>query len=172
MKRAAGLDRAIYIIYLTDLLINELVKLGRKKMENTLNGAGWKTTALLLARLVMAAMFALGMVFKFMSISATAGYISSAGFPLPTLLAWCAAIFELALVLAFLTGAYFREAALLGAVYIVFLGFAFHGPSHWTDAEGLNFGAFVSHFPFAAGLLFAAVHGPGQTLAMRMGWLK
>ena len=83
-----------------------------------------------------------------------------------------AAIFELALVLAFLTGAYFREAALLAAVYVIFLGFAFHGPSHWTDAEGLNFGAFVSHFPFAAGLLFAAVHGPGHVLALNRGWLK
>ena len=132
----------------------------------------WKTFALLLARLIMALNFSLGCVFKFIDINATAGYIASAGFPMATALAWLAAFFELALVLCLLTGAYFREAALLGAIYVVFLGFAFHGPSHWTDTEGLNFGAFISHFPFAAGLLFAAVHGPGNELALKRGWIK
>ena len=136
-------------------------------MEQINQDAGWKTAALLLARLIMAAMFSLGMVFKFADINATAGYIAMAGFPLATLLAWLAAFFELALVLCFLSGAYFREACLLGAIYLVFLGFAFHGPSHWTDAEGLNFGAFISHFPFAAGLLFAAVNGPGTFLVWK-----
>ena len=135
-------------------------------MEQIDHEAGWKTVALLLARLIMAAMFSLGMVFKFADISATATYIAAAGFPLATLLAWMAGFFELAIVLCLLSGAYFREACLLGAIYILFLGFAFHGPSHWTDAEGLNFGAFVSHFPFAAGLFFAAVNGPGRVLAI------
>jgi len=141
-------------------------------MDQVRQDSGWKIAALLLARLVVAALFAMGMVFKFADINATAGSIAAAGFPLSTLLAWAAALFELALVLAFLSGAFFREAALLAAAYLIFLGFAFHGPSHWNDAEGLNFGAFISHFPFAAGLLFAAVHGPGRTLALQWGLLK
>ena len=136
-------------------------------MEQISQDAMWKTVALLLGRLIMAAMFSLGMVFKFVDISATASAIAGAGFPLAMLLAWLAAFFELALVLCFLSGAYFREAALLAVVYVVFLGFAFHGPSHWTDDAGLNFGAFVSHFPFAAGLLFAAVNGPGTLLVWK-----
>ena len=141
-------------------------------MDQVRQDSGWKIAALLLARLVVAALFAMGMVFKFADINATAGYIAAAGFPLSTLLAWAAAIFELALVLAFLSGAYFREAALLAAAYLIFLGFAFHGPSHWTDSEGLNFGAFISHFPFAAGLLFAAVHGSGHVFALKSSRLK
>ena len=141
-------------------------------MDQINQDGGWKTVALLSARLVFAATFAMGMVFKFVDINSTAGSIAAAGFPFSTLLAWAAAIFELALVLAFLSGAYFREAALLAAAYLIFLAFAFHGPSHWTDSEGLNFGAFFSHFPFAAGLLFAAVHGPGRTLALQWGLLK
>ncbi|MEO9167128.1 MAG: DoxX family protein [Aestuariivirga sp.] len=141
-------------------------------MEQINQDAGWKTAALLLARLIMAAMFSLGMVLKFSDITGTASAIAGAGFPFATLLAWAAAFFELAIVLCILSGAYFREACLLGAIYLVFLAFAFHGPSHWTDAEGLNFGAFVSHFPFAAGLLFAAVHGPGRTLALQRSVLK
>jgi putative oxidoreductase len=132
----------------------------------------WKIFALLLARLIMAAMFAMACIFKFVDINATATYISSAGFPFSQVLAWLAAFFELALVLSFLTGAFFREASLLAAVYVVFLGFAFHGSSHWTDPEGLNIGAFISHFPFAAGLLFAAVNGPGQKFSLRSGVLK
>ena len=134
--------------------------------------SGWKTWVVLVARLVMAALFAMAMVFKFSGIAATAGFIAAAGFPFSVLLAWLAAFFELGLVLAFLTGAYFREAALLAAAYVVFLAFAFHGPSHWTDAEGLNIGAFISHFPFAAGLLFAAAYGPGRVLTWRRGWLR
>ncbi len=132
----------------------------------------WKTFALLLARLIMAAMFAMACIFKFVDINATATYIAAAGFPFSQALASLAALFELALVLSFLSGAFFREASLLAALYVVFLAFAFHGASHWTDAEGLNFGAFISHFPFAAGLLFAAVNGPGQTLTFRNGVLK
>jgi uncharacterized membrane protein YphA (DoxX/SURF4 family) len=108
--------------------------------------------------------------FKLMDINATAGYIASAGFPLPKLLAWLAALFELALVAGFLTGAYFSETALLAAAYVLFLGFAFHGPSHWTGNQ-TEFGFFVDHFTFIAGLLFAAVYGPGRVLAMNRGWI-
>ena len=86
------------------------------------------------------------------------------------LLAWLAAFFELVLIAGFLTGAYFSETALLAAVYVLFLGFAFHGPSHWTGNQ-TEFGFFVDHFTFIAGLLFAAAYGPGQILAMNRGWI-
>src|SRR4051794_22271674 len=108
----------------------------------------------------------MAMAFKFAGMNATAGYIAAAGFPFPLLLAWIAAFFELALVLAFLTGIYFSEAAILAAAYVLFLAFAFHGPSHWTGNQ-LEFGAFIDHFTFIAGLLFAAVHGPGTALVLR-----
>jgi uncharacterized membrane protein YphA (DoxX/SURF4 family) len=113
----------------------------------------------------------MGAVFKFLDIDATAGYIASAGFPFPVFLTWVAALFEVALVVAFLTGAFFREAALAAAIYVVFLGFTFHGPAHW-DGNQMEFGFFVDHFTFLAGLLFAAVHGPGEALASRIGVLR
>ena len=81
-----------------------------------------------------------------------------------------AAIFEIALVAAFLSGAWFREASLLAAAYILFLALAFHGPSHWEGNQA-EFGFFVDHFSFLAGLLFAAVHGPGDRLALHNGLL-
>lgn len=121
---------------------------------------GWAKLAVLVARLIFAAVFIMAVGFKFSDIGGTAGYIQAAGFPLPTLLAWLAALFELALVACFLTGAYFSEAALAAAAYVIFLAFAFHGPSHWAGNQA-EFGSFVDHFTFMAGLLFAAAHGPG-----------
>ena len=129
-----------------------------------------KTIAILIGRFIFAAVFAMAVTFKLLDIQATANYIAAAGFPFPLLLAWLVVIFELALVLAFLTGAFFSEAALLAAVYVIFLGFAFHGPSHWEGNQA-EFGFFVDHFTFMAGLLFAAVHGPGSVLAARYGHL-
>ena len=129
-----------------------------------------RTAAILLARLIFAGIFAMAAIFKFMGMSDTAGYIAAAGFPFPLLLAWLAAIFEVALVLAFLTGAFFSEAALLAGIYVIFLAFAFHGPSHGQGNQ-YEFGSFVDHFIFLAGLLFAAVHGPGNVLAIRKGFV-
>ncbi|MDQ6435124.1 DoxX family protein [Mesorhizobium sp. LHD-90] len=127
-----------------------------------------RTAAILVARLIFAGLFAMAAAFKFAGMADTAGYIAAAGFPFPLLLAWLAAIFEVALMLCFLTGAFFSEASLLAGIYVIFLAFAFHGPGRWEGNQH-EFGFFVDHFTFLAGLLFAAVHGPGKTLAIRRG---
>jgi len=125
-----------------------------------------RTVAILAARLIFAGVFVMAAGFKFAGMQATAGYIASAGFPFSLALAWIAAFFESALAIGFLTGAFFSEVACLAAAYVLFLAFAFHGPSHWNGNQA-EFGFFVDHFTFIAGLLFAAVHGPGQVLAVR-----
>jgi uncharacterized membrane protein YphA (DoxX/SURF4 family) len=131
------------------------------------NSIGWSTAAILVGRFIFAAVFIMAVTFKLIDINATAQLIASAGFPLANTLAWLAVLLELALITCFLTGAYFSEASLLAAAYVVFLGFAFHGPSHWA-ANQAEFGFFVDHFTFMAGLLFAAAHGPGRVLAIKM----
>jgi putative oxidoreductase len=123
--------------------------------------------AVILARLILALVFLMAFVFKVIGFGMIAEAIRMAGFPFPMVLAVLAALFELALVVSLLTGVYFSELMLAGFVYVVFLAFAFHGPSHWTDAKGLEFGAFVSHFPFAAAMLFAVGHGPGRRFVAR-----
>jgi uncharacterized membrane protein YphA (DoxX/SURF4 family) len=125
-----------------------------------------KTAAILIARLIFAGVFGMAAAFKFADMGATAQYIAAIDFPAPMLFAWLSAFFEVALVAAFLTGLYFSEAALLAAAYVLFLAFAFHGPSHWTGNQ-MEFGFFVDHFSFIAGLLFAAVHGPGDKLVLK-----
>ena len=131
----------------------------------------WKVIVILVARLIFAGLFAMAATFKFADMNGTAGYIAAVGFPFPLLLAWLAAFFETAFVLCLLTGAYFTEAALLAALYVLFLAFAFHGPSQWKPDDPTEFGFFVDHFTFIAGLLFAAVHGPGSMLALRRSFI-
>ena len=46
-----------------------------------------------------------------------------------------------------------------------------HGPSHWAKNQD-EFGFFVDHFTFLAGLLFAAVHGPGPVMSVRKGFVN
>ena len=125
----------------------------------------WARTAVLVARIIFAAVFAMAMAFKFAGMGATAKFIAAAGIPAAYPLAWLAALFELALVLCFLTGALFREAALAAAAYVLFLACVFHGPAHWSANQD-QFGFFVDHFTFIAGLLLAAVHGPGDLFAL------
>ena len=125
-----------------------------------------KTAAILVARLIFAFVFGMAAVFKFVDMGATAAYIAAINFPAPMLFAWLAAFFEVALVVTFLTGLYVREAALLAAAYVLFLAFAFHGPSHWTGNQ-MEFGFFVDHFSFIAGLLLAFAYGTGNSLVVR-----
>jgi putative oxidoreductase len=123
--------------------------------------SGWATAAVLVGRLIFTAIFVMAVGFKLADMGGTAVYIATAGFPVPTLLAWLAALLELALVLCFLTGAFFTPAALIAAAYVLFLGLTFHGPARWAGSQ-VEFGFFVDHFTFIAGLLFAAAHGPGR----------
>jgi uncharacterized membrane protein YphA (DoxX/SURF4 family) len=126
-----------------------------------------KTAAILIGRLIFAGVFLMAAAFKFwlMGIDATAGEIAGAGFPYPVLLAWVAAFFEVALGIGFLTGLFFREVAIVAIAYVLFLAFSFHGPDKFAK-NPMEFGFFVDHFTFVAGLLFAAVHGPGRALVL------
>jgi len=127
-----------------------------------------KTAAILVARLIFAAVFLMSASFKFwlLGLDATAAEIAAAGFPYPLFLAWVAALFEVALGIGFLTGLYFREVAIVSIAYILFLAFSFHGPDKFAG-NPMEFGFFVDHFTFVAGLLFAAVHGPGTKFVLR-----
>ena len=140
-------------------------------MTTNSQSPAWPTSAVLVGRLIFAAVFLMALAFKVMDIGGTAAYIASAGFLVPKLLVWLAALFELALTVCLLTGAFFAEAALLAAAYVLFLAFAFHGPSHWSGNQA-EFGFFVDHFTFIAGLLFAAAYGPGARLAIGLRFLR
>ena len=129
---------------------------------------GARTAAIIIARLLFAFAFAQGAAFKFVFVGmdATGSQIAAAGFPAPMLLAWVAAFLEIGLAIAFLTGLLFSEAAIVATAYVLFLAFSFYGPEHW-NGDLMTYGLFSSHLPFIAGLLFAAVHGPGDAMVLR-----
>src|SRR5205807_8212700 len=126
----------------------------------------WAAVAIIVPRLIFAAVFSMATAFKFAGIHDTASFIAAAGFPFALFLAWIAAFFELALVLCFLSGAFFTEASLAAVAFVVFLGFSFHGPSHWYGNHA-EFGSIVDYFTFLAGLLFVAVNGLGDVLVLK-----
>jgi uncharacterized membrane protein YphA (DoxX/SURF4 family) len=129
-------------------------------LSGIVNHPFWQRGGLLIARLVIAGVFAMACFFKFKDIGGTAAYIEAAGFPMGVELGWIAAICELLLVISFLTGILMREAALLAAIYVLFLAFAFHGPQTW-EGDVNKVGFFVDHFTFTAGLLYMTAFGPG-----------
>jgi uncharacterized membrane protein YphA (DoxX/SURF4 family) len=126
----------------------------------------WQSGGLLIGRLVIFGIFAMACFFKFKDMNSTAQVIAAVGFSVPLVLAWLAAILEVLLALAFLTGVFMREAALVALVYVLFLGFAFHGPRTW-QANQMEFGFFIDHFTFAAGLLYMLATGPGPLALKR-----
>jgi uncharacterized membrane protein YphA (DoxX/SURF4 family) len=120
----------------------------------------WLDRGAFLARWIFVAVFAMALFFKLTGVATTAEFIGSAGFPAPLLLTWLAIVFESLLVFCLATGYRFTQAALAASVYVIFLAFAFHGPAKWS-ANQMEFGFFIDHFTFLAGLLYAAAHGPG-----------
>jgi putative oxidoreductase len=131
------------------------------------NRSGWVNAAAIIGRLIFAGVFLMALTFKVSMPDMIAGEIAKAGFPAAHILVWVAALFELALVLCFLSGAFFAEACIAAILYVLFLAFSFHGPSHWAGNQ-YEFGSFIDHFTFTAGLLFAAANGPGPW-AVRKG---
>ena len=90
-------------------------------MTSEASQARWRIAAIVIARLIFALVFIMAVSFKLMNIDGTAAYIAAVGFPMSTLLAWLAALLELALIACFVTGAFFSEAALVAAAYVLLL---------------------------------------------------
>jgi putative oxidoreductase len=93
--------------------------------------------------------------------------LAGTGFRFPLLLAWVAGFFEVALSLAFLTGLFLGEAAVVSVGYVLFLVFVPRPRPLGRQHDGIGF--FTDRFVFVAGLLFAAVRGPGDALVPRTG---
>ena len=85
-----------------------------------------KNALLLLARLLLAALFVPSGFHTLGDIAGSAGYFGSLGLPLPTLAAWGTGLFELIAGLAVLLGLQTRVAALLLAAFCIAAGFIGH----------------------------------------------
>jgi len=95
---------------------------------------------------------------KFGAIAGTAGYIASKGLPVPTILAWATAVFEVVAGIAILVGFQTRVACYLLALFCVLAGIIFHfDPSNQQEMI-----SFMKNLAIAGGFLALSVAGPGN----------
>jgi putative oxidoreductase len=125
---------------------------------------------LLVARVLLAAIFILSGLNKFSDPAATAGMIANAGLPLANVLAYVAAITETLAGLAILAGFQTRYVSYFLALFCVFTGFVFHSgainmPTFPAEANAMlslfNQISLMKNITIAGGFLALSVAGAG-----------
>ena len=118
---------------------------------------------LLIARILLVALFVLFGWSKLTGFSGTIAYMAAENAPLPTVAAVIAVVMELLVGLAIAVGFYTRPLAYLLTLYT--LATAFIGHHYWTmpDAERMaNMINFYKNLSIAGGLLLMCIAGPGK----------
>ncbi len=113
---------------------------------------------LLVARILLAAIFIIAGATKFGSIDGNAQYIASVGLPAPTLLAWAAAIFETVAGLFILVGFLTRYTSYALVAFCIFTGFMFH----YAPADQMQMVMFMKNLAIAGGFLALSITGAGS----------
>jgi putative oxidoreductase len=117
---------------------------------------------LVVARILLAAMFIGAGISKFGSLEGTAGYIASGGLPMASLLAPAVAAFELLAGIALVIGWQARWAALALALFTLVANVLFH--AFWAMPAAQQFVQqlmFMKNLAVAGGLLVVFVFGAG-----------
>lgn len=110
---------------------------------------------LLVARVVLAALFIMAGLGKLGDVQGFAGYMASGG--IPAALAWPAVLFEIAAGLAILVGFQTRIAALSLAGFSVVAALLYH----FQPADQLQMALFLKNFAIAGGFLLLFTTGAG-----------
>lgn len=116
------------------------------------------STVLLIARILLSAIFILAGLNKFGNIEGTAGYIGSVGLPFGTLLAWGAAIFEVIAGFLLLIGFKTRLTAYALAAFCIVSAVIFHN----NLGDQMQFILFMKNIAMAGGYLALTVAGAGS----------
>ena len=121
------------------------------------------SATLLVGRILMAALFLNAGVRKALAYSATVGYFTKLGFPMPEAMAVIAPIIEVGGALLLIAGWKSRYAAGLLAVFVVIASFAAHRFWTFDAAQYANqMNHFMKNFAIIGGLLFIVACGPGS----------
>ena len=125
---------------------------------------------LLVARVLLAAVFIMAGLGKFSDPASTTGMIAGAGLPMANVLTYLAAIYETAAGIAILVGFQTKLVSYTLAIFCVFTGFVFHGgpinmPSFSPEANGMltmfNQIMMMKNMTIAGGFLALSVSGAG-----------
>ena len=125
-------------------------------------GASSQPTFLLIARILLAALFLVAGCRKALAYAATVGYFAKLGFPAPEAMAVIAPIIEIGGALMLIVGWKTRYAAWILSLFVLIATFAAH--RFWTvdAAQYANqMNHFLKNFAIIGGLLFLAAFGPG-----------
>ena len=122
-----------------------------------------RNALLLIARLLLAALFVPSGLQALSDIAATSSYFAGLGLPLPTLAAWGTGLFELIAGLLILVGFQTRIVALLLAAFCVVAGFIGHYGQGADDATlaFLHQQMLMKDIAIAGGFLALAMAGAG-----------
>jgi putative oxidoreductase len=122
-----------------------------------------KDEALLVARLLLIALFLLSGWSKLTDYSGTVAFMTQVGAPVPALATAVAILMEVPVAIAILLGAFTRPLAVLLALYT--LGTAFIGHHYWTMTGATqldNMIHFYKNLSIMGGLILLYVAGPGK----------
>jgi putative oxidoreductase len=123
-----------------------------------------KDELLLLARILLMALFVIFGTDKFLNFSGTADYMAAVGLPLPTFAAFIALVMEFVVGIVILVGYYTRPLALALALYTLIT--ALIGHRYWAIADaGVRLDTmihFYKNMSIAGGLLLLCITGPGK----------
>lgn len=118
--------------------------------------------AALIGRILLALMFLGAGISKFGGLDGTAGYIASAGLPLPKLLAIATAVLEVVAALMLIVGWQVRWAALALAAFTLLATVLFH--NYWAMPAAQQFTQqlmFMKNLAIVGGLLVVFAFGAG-----------
>lgn len=125
--------------------------------------SGLSSSAALVGRVMLAAMFVLAGISKIGGFDGTVAYIASKGLPLPMVAAAGTVLLEIAGGLALITGWRARWAALALAVFTVVASVIFH--AYWampTEQQAMQQLMFMKNMAVAGGMLMVFALGPGR----------
>ena len=119
-------------------------------------------TMLLLARLMLAAMFAQSGYVALSDTAGTAAYFAGLGLPFADLLPWAIGLFELAAALSIAAGLAARPASAALALFAVAASFLGHyGQGDTAQLAFFHQQMLLKDIAVAGGLILLAVNGPG-----------
>jgi putative oxidoreductase len=119
--------------------------------------SGFNDIALLIGRILIAALFLIAAYNKFKGLGGTTAYFTKLGFPEPSIFAPVVAIFEALVGVLILVGYQTRCVALAVAVFVVVAALI----AHMNFADGNQLNHFMKNLAIAGGCLALFVSGAG-----------
>jgi len=121
-----------------------------------------QSQAMLIGRILLAAVFLVAGARKLMGVAASAGYLAKLGFPAPEIMVWVAIVIEIGGAVLLITGWNARRAAWL---LILFVAIATAMAHRFWEFDAAQYNNQLNHFlknaAIIGGLLYVAMLGAG-----------